>query len=46
MIGTTGRKWGTWEKSRASVKGASVGRVYREVSFKDKAHLPARLKSL
>jgi hypothetical protein len=33
MIGTTGSKGGTREKSRASAKGASVGRVYREVSF-------------
>ena len=33
MIGTTGSKWGTSEKSRASAKGASVERVYRKVSF-------------
>jgi len=33
MIGTTGGKWETREKSRASAKRASVGRVYREVSF-------------
>ena len=33
MIGTTGSKWETREKSRASAKRASVGRVYREVSF-------------
>ena len=33
MIDTTGSKWGTREKSRASAKGASVGRVYHEVSF-------------
>ena len=33
IISTTGSNWGTREKSRASAKGASVGRVYREVSF-------------
>jgi hypothetical protein len=33
MIGTTGSTWGTREKSRASAKGASVERLYREVSF-------------
>jgi hypothetical protein len=41
MIGTTGSKWGTREKSRASAKGASVGRVYREVSFNDQFSEPA-----
>ena len=35
MIATTGSRWGTREKSRASAKGASVGRVYREVSFNE-----------
>ena len=33
MIGTTGSKWGTREKSRTSAKGASVERVHRKVSF-------------
>jgi len=41
MIGTTGSKWGTREKSRASAKGASVGRVYLEVSFNDELGRPA-----
>ena len=35
MIGTTGSKWGTREKSRTSAKGASVERVHRKVSFND-----------
>ena len=39
MIGTTGSKWETREKSRASAKRASVGRVYREVSFNDGLYL-------
>src|SRR5271157_5642230 len=33
MIDTTGSKRGTRKKSRASAKGASVGRVHRKVLF-------------
>jgi len=33
MIDTTGSKRGTSKKSRASAKGASVGRVHRKVLF-------------
>ena len=35
MIGTSGSKWGTREKSRTSAKGASVERVHRKVSFNE-----------
>jgi hypothetical protein len=35
MIDTTGSKRGTRKKSRASAKGASVGRVHRKVLFND-----------
>ncbi len=38
----TGSKWGTRENIRASAKGASVGRLYREVSFNDQVQRPAQ----
>ena len=46
MIGTTGSKWGRTEKSSANAEGASVGWVYREVSFNDQVQPPSRLETL